>query len=335
MAKKTKVKIPKSVLDLKRSPKQFAKKHNIRIKGKGFSKGEKKRAKKRLAKEYAANAASGLNKAVKILAENPTGGKKIEKVQAAVDNVISNPKVMGRVASLYRKHPEQYPHMQFLPKMIMNTLNYYASDSISDEEKEIGQNLDAEGLITFCEKVLRKQIKKYKSEGLSQNVAFQLATAIPTARLLKNRYWYRQLIQQMYDVAATEEVNVDMVLRAIPKIDKKRQIAKKDLMHGFFSEFILTKNTNKSHSYTETQKELNETLIDMALEYMNGLKPRKLRDMLKQYIKRRKTAESYKNDTKRVIKFVDHAHSNSSYTTIKSVVQDLINENAQNELYLG
>lgn len=333
--KKTKVKIPKSVLDLRRTPKQFAKKHSIRIKGKGLSKRERKHARKRLVKEYSANAAVGLNKAVKILAENPTGGKKIDKVRLGVENIISNPKVMERVAKLYQKNPDQYPHMIFLPNMIMNTITYYASDSISDDEKEAGKALDNAALIGFCEKILKKQIKRYRAEGLSQSVSFQLATVIPTARLLKNRHWYRRLIQQMYDIAAVEELDVEMVLRAICKIDKKRVISKKELMEGFFSEFILTKNTNKTHSYNETQKELNETLIEMALTYMDGLKARKLHDMLKQYIKRRKTAESFKNDTKRVIKFVDHAHSNTSYTNIKSVVQELIADNAQNELYLG
>ena len=57
--------------------------------------------------------------------------------------------------------------------------------------------------------------------------------------------------------------------------------------------------------------------------------------MLRQYIKRRKTAESYKNDGKRVIKFTDHANSNSPYSHIKSVVQDLISDNSSNELYLS
>ena len=56
---------------------------------------------------------------------------------------------------------------------------------------------------------------------------------------------------------------------------------------------------------------------------------------MKAYIKRRKTAESYKNDTKRVIKFVDYANSNSPYTKLKAVLNELIADNSSNELYLG
>lgn len=50
MAKKNKkkIKIPKSVLDLQLSPKKFAKRHNIRLKGKGISKRERKHNVKRL-----------------------------------------------------------------------------------------------------------------------------------------------------------------------------------------------------------------------------------------------------------------------------------------------
>ena len=71
MSKEKKIKVPKSVLDLRMSPKKFAKKNNIRTNGKGLSKRERKHIKKRLEQAYAENAINGLNKAVKILAEHP------------------------------------------------------------------------------------------------------------------------------------------------------------------------------------------------------------------------------------------------------------------------
>ena len=139
----------------------------------------------------------------------------------------------------------------------------------------------------------------------------------------------------MYDMATVSEVDVDAVLKAITKIDKDKVIDKKDFLEGFFSEFILQRSTNKTHSYTDNQKDLHESLIERTLIYLDNMKSRRLKDLLKQYIKRRKTAEEYKNDTKRVIKFIDHANSNSSYTNIKAVVQELIADNSSNELYLS
>lgn len=336
MAKKAKLKIPKSVLDLRMSPKRYAKKHNIRLKGKGLSKRERKHNVKRLTKEYSESAINGLNKAVKILAENSPDNKKILKVKDGVDNIISNPNVMGKVAKLYRKNPENYQNMMYLPYMIMNTLFYYESEGITDDEKEIGRKLDTESLVSFCEKILKKEIKRYRSMGLDDDVAYQLATVIPTTKLFKNnRQWYQKLIQQLYDIAEKADINVDDILKAVSKIDKKRSISKKDFLEGFFSEFIWQKSSNKNHSFNESQKDLHEVLIERTLIYMDGMKSRKLREILKNYIKRRKTAESYKNDTKRVIKFIDYAHSNSSYTNIKAVVQDLIADNSANELYLS
>lgn len=337
MAKsKKKIKIPKSVLDLKLSPKKFAKKHNIRIKGKGMSKRERKHSKKRLVKEYSEFAANGLNKAVKILAENNSDSKKIVKVKNGVDNIISNPDVMSRVAKLYKKHPDSYSNMMYLPYMIMNTLVYYQSENISDKEKDIGKNLDVEGLTDFCEKILKNQIKRYKKMGVGSDVAFQLAAIIPTTKLFKNnRQWYKILIQQLYDIAGHTEVDIDSVLKAVSKIDKNKSISKKDFLEGFFSEFIMTKASNKQAKFNDSQKELHEGLVERTLVYLDNLKSRKLRDVLKMYIKRRKTAESYKNDTKRVIKFIDHANSNSSYTNIKKVVQELVSDNSTNELYLS
>lgn len=332
---KKKIKIPKSVLDLRMSPKKFAKQEGIKVKGKHLSKKERKYNEKRLNKAYSENAINGLNKAVKILAENPDV-KKCDKVKEGVDNVISNPKIMKCIAKLYGKNPDAYPNMIFLPHMIMNTLTYYAMDSISDEEKEIGKSLDSEALIEFCEKILKHQIKRYKKFGLDDTVAYQMATVIPTAALFKNnRQWYKRLIQQMYEIAAETELDIEMLLQAVIKIDKKKEISKKDFLEGFFTEFILQRSTNKTKSYTETQKELHEGLIERSLVYLNDLKSHKLKDILKQYIKRRKTAEEYKNDTKRVIKFVDYANSNSPYTNIKSIVQELIADNSANELYLS
>ena len=333
MAKK--LKIPKSVLALRMSPKKYAKKHSIKISGKHLSKREKKHNVKKLKKEYSEAAINGLNKAVKILAEFPKH-KKSDKVKTGVENIISNPDVMKRVAKLYKKSPESYVNMIYLPHMIMNTLVYYSSDAISDEEKEIGKTLDSEGLVEFCEKILKKQIKRYKKMGLPQEMAYQLATVIPTAKLFKNnRQWYKSLIQQMYDIAENESVDIDLILKSVYKIDKKRVVGKKDFLEGFFSEFILQKSSNKTSKFTDTQKELHEGLIERALVYLDGLKPNKCREILKTYIKRRKTAEEYKKDGKRVIKFIDHAHSNSPYANLKQVILDLISDNSNNETYLS
>lgn len=335
MAKAKKIKIPKSVLELKLSEKKFAKKHGITIKGKHMSKKEKKFAAKKLNHEYAEAAINGLNKAVKILAENGDF-KKIDKVKAGVENIILNPEIMKRIAKIYKKNPDEYTSLKFLPYMIMNTLTYYKQEGLSDEEKAKGEALDAEALISFCEKILKKEIKRYKNRGLSNEVAFQIATVIPTTKLFKNnRTWYKRLIQTMYDIAASETVDIDDILKAVINVDKKGGITKKEFMEGFFTEFIMQRTSNKQAKFTDNQKDLHEGLIERALVYMNDLKPRKLREMIKTFIKRRKKAEEYKNDGKRVIKFIDHANSNSPYTNIKDCVQSLISDNANNEIYLG
>lgn len=336
MSDKKKLKIPKSVTELKLSPKKFAKKHGIKIKGKGLSKGEKKRNIKRLKTQYSEAAIRGLNKAVKILAERDSESKKIIKIKNAVDNIISNPEVMKRIAKIYKKDGKEYSNMQYLPYMIMNTIMYYGQDSISDEEKEIGKTLDTEGLISFCEKILKDSIKRYKKLGLDREMAFHLATVIPNNKVFKvnMRQWQRRLIQTLYILAEKDPIDLELILSAVCKLDKKG-IDKKTFYEGFYSEFILTKDSNKNKTFTDTQKDLHAALIEHTLEYMDGLKSSKCKAMVKTYIKRRKTAESYKNDTKRVIKFVDYANSNSPYTKLKGVLNELIADNSSNELYLG
>lgn len=335
--KKKKLKIPKSVLQLEWSPKKFAKKHNIRVDGKGMSKREKKRARKRLNREYGEFAINNLNKAVKILSENQNeDSKKINKVKGAVETIISNGSVMKEIAKRYKKDNSQYPNLVYLPYMITNTILYYSREDISEEEKAVADSLDKAALVEFCEKILKKQIKIYRDKGLSNETAFQIANVIPTAKRLKdNSQWYKRLIQTLYVIAEYDDVDVEMILKAIRKIDKKKVIGKKEFYADFFSEFIMTKSSNKIHSFNDKQKELHETLIEQALAYLNSRKSKDLKEILKRYIKRRKNAEAYKNDTKRIIKFIDFANSNSEYTNLKSVIQELISDNSTNELYLA
>ena len=132
--KKKKLDIPDSVKELRYSTKKFAKKHGIRLKGKGMSKKDKKRQLKKLQAEYARCAIKGLNKAVKIMAENPDA-KNIDKVREGVENIIKNAAVMKKIAKIYKKNRDMYPNMIFLPNMIMNTIVYYSREDMSEEDK--------------------------------------------------------------------------------------------------------------------------------------------------------------------------------------------------------
>ena len=96
--KKKKLDIPDSVKELRYSTKKFAKKHGIRLKGKGMSKKDKKRQLKNLQAEYSRCAIKGLNKAVKIMAENPDA-KNIDKVREGVENIIKNAAVMKKIVA--------------------------------------------------------------------------------------------------------------------------------------------------------------------------------------------------------------------------------------------
>ena len=331
-----KVKIPESVKELRYTKKEFAKKNGIHLR-KGGSKKERKFSRKKFESVWMEHATTGLDKSVRILAENPNReGKKIDKVKSGIERVITDGSSMELVTKQYKKNRDSYPNMILLPFMIMNTLAYYSRDSITEEEKAIAQNLDSEKLVKFCEKILKKQIGRLTDAGLSDEVAFQIAVTIPTTKFLKgNREWYRRLIAAMYDIAATEEVDVNEILRAVRKVDKgKSHISKKDFLDEFYLEFIMQKNTNRSAKLTDHQKELQETLINQSLAYLDSNKPKRTKAILKEYIRRRKRAEEFKTDSKRVIKFVDHANSNSPYSTIKTVVQELIADNSSNELYL-
>lgn len=330
MDKKRKIEVPKSLYDLKLSEKKFAKKHNIRISEKSMSKRERKRARQRLDDEYGKFVIIKLNKALKILSDvKDEENKKIIKLKDIINNIILNKDTMKQVSKVYKDNSDAYPNLPYLAFMIVNTIEHL------EQPTEGESNIDTEMLLKFCERILKEPMKKYKKQGMSQQTAFKMASIIPSGKRLKgNRIWYKRLIQGMYDIASYEQVNVPMIFRSVCDVDKK-SIDKKVFNKEFFSEFILSRDGNRKAKMNDEQKELHETLIEMAVQYLDSRKNNELRDILKTYIRRRKTAESYKNDVKRVIKFVDFANSNSEYSNIKSCVQDLISDNGTNELYLS
>ena len=333
---KKKVKVPKSLFELKWSVSKFAKEKGIRLKGKGMSKKRKKEAKKKLRKMYALNMIGKLDKAVKIIASNPTDNKKILKLRSAIDNIIFNPEIMEQIAAIYKKDRKAYPNLMFFPYMITSTLLYYKREGLTDEEKEYGEKLDKEVLLDFCGRVLKKQIAHYESLGMDDATAFELACVIPDAEVFTtHRQWYRRLIMKMYELAGLGPVDLDDILKAVRSCGKSKEITKKDFLEGFYTTFMMTKATNKIATYNDHQKELHETLINETLKYLEDQKDSKRRELIKGYIRARKNDEDKKRDGKRVIKFVDQANSNSAFTGLKSTVQDLISDNPNHELYLS
>lgn len=330
------IEIPKCVKVLKMSKKKYAKKNDFNIDSKKMGDKERKRKLKKLTLEYNEDVIKGLDKAVKILSEVTVESKKLNKIKEGVESVIVDPSTMDAVAELYKKHPELYPNMIFLPYMIVSTITYYRQEDLTDEEKEFGKRIHNDDLIEFCEKILRKIIKRYKKHDLDERTAFHIATVIPSTKLLAgSRKWFRNLISTFRIMSETEVPEIKKIFKAILKLDGKKYIGKKLFYELFYQEFILTKLTNKKYSSTDTQKEFYEKLVDMTLDYLNDLKVGKLKGILKQYIKSRKKAEEFKTDGKRIIKFVDHATSNSPYQNIKAAVQELINDDKDNEIYLS
>jgi hypothetical protein len=220
--------------------------------------------------------------------------------------------------------------------MIVSTITYYRQEDLTDEEKEFGKRIHSDDLIEFCMKILKKIIKKYEKQDLSSEVAFQIATVIPTTKLLAgSRKWFRNLITTLHIMAEKSVPDLKAIFKAILKLDGKKYINKKLFYELLYQEFMLKRLSNKKYSATDSQKEFYDNFVDMTLEYLNELKVGKVKNILKQYIKARKKAEEFKSDGKRIIKFVDHANSNSPYQNIKAAVQELINDDKNNEIYLS
>ena len=337
--KKLKISIPKSLMQLSISQSKFAKRNGIKIKGKGIKKKELKENLKRARKGHVASTLKDLDRAIKIVIENPTiENRKMTKLQLGIISVIERPEMMDGVGKLYLKDSGQYKNMESFPEFILRTISDYSRDDAGDEKKKVLESLDQEALVKFCQRVLKKQIARYEKLGIDSDIlAFNLASVLPNTKLLKNdRRRYRKLIDVLLlEVCNHEAVDIRTVISAILKFDKKKTVSKSDFMRSLVSEIIFLRNSNKNLSFTDHQKDLYEAMNDLALTYLDDLKKRDCKSLLKEYIKRRKFAESHNRDGKRMIKFVNYGNSNSSYSNLKTVVSELIEDNSSNELYLS
>ena len=78
---------------------------------------------KKLTIEFAEETIKGLDKGVKILSEVSDDSKKVNKIKEWIVAKITDSDVMDSVAEMYKKHPEYYPNMIYLPHMIVSTIN--------------------------------------------------------------------------------------------------------------------------------------------------------------------------------------------------------------------
>ena len=239
--------------------------------------------------------------------------------------------------SVYKKEPKEYKWILHLPGMITATILYYQKKDLMDEEKKEAEHLDVDMLMKFCEKILRKPIRKYMKHGLSASAAFQMACAVPTLNVFtwKTNYWHRKMINTMFEIAAEDVVDVPSYLQAIFSMDKNDKFKKKYFLDEFCLQYLLRKQTNKSAKFTDNQKELQENLNAWVLVHLNTIQKDRSRAIIKDYIRARKRAEENKVDGTRVIPLINHSNANSEYTKLRDVLLDIIKSNSQNELYLG
>lgn len=332
--KTKKIKLPRSVKQLRLSKKKWAKKNGMDYTGKKLSKGDKKVNKKRVKKKYPVAVAKGLNKAVQVITENPNSDK-IDKINEAINGILTQPKLMAKVAKVYKEDRNNYDELIYLPRIILTTIQYYERSDISPEEKAEAENMDVDALTEFCEKILTKPRKKYESFGLSQSAAFALAALIPDNSILRGRYWYRRLVHTLYEIAESEVIDFDKVIEAISKLNKKHKMKKDEIRRNFFEEYIFTRKTNRFKQFTKTQNDLHEDLQNACLKYLDKLKKKEIKGILEEYVKRRKKAEKEGKDGSRIFKFIDHANSNSPFENIKWAVGKIITDHPEYETYLG
>ena len=320
--------------------KKFAKKNDIpyNLKGKDFSKKEKKKAAKEFNKEYASAQLDSLDKAVKILVQcGMQENKKIDKIKESVDDVIRNPSLMNDIIDIYKKDPKQHKWILYLPSMMVATIVYYQGKDLTDAEKKEAETVDVDMLMKFSEKILKKPIRKYIKHGLSTSAAFQMACAVPSLNVFTGRtvFFHRKFINTLFEIAKEEVVDIPTYFQAMFAMDKSEKFKKKEFLDEFCLQYLLRKQTNKSAKFTDNQKELQENLNTWALNHLNLIAKERSRSIIKNYIKARKRAEENKIDGTRVISLINHSNANSEYTRLRDVLLDLIKSNSQNELYLG
>lgn len=214
--------------------------------------------------------------------------------------------------------------------LLPNVIYKIITDANKAVETEKAENPDAnvaydlDDLVEISHLILKKKIKKLTKSGINENVAFDVLSTIPTARILaKSQYHHiRQLFIVLYEHAKTQDIDFSKIMKVVFKDD--------DYVSSVIT-FALLERKEKISNFNDGQKKLFNDITEYCFKTMEEMKKEDIQAIIKAYVGARKKDGEQGKDTNR--RYYISSLPESDYPKITKVVKRFINNNEDMKKY--
>lgn len=198
-----------------------------------------------------------------------------------------------------------------------------------ENQKALAQNpqaavYDMSDLYEISKKLMKKQMKKMMGIGISEEMAFDLLSLIPSPKAMQYSpvYRIRNLFNSLYEWSKS---------KAVPFKDIMNVIVKEEQYTNFIV-FALLEKREVLSNMSDAQKNLYTDITTWCVETMEAMNPHDITEIINAYIKARNRDESNGKDCARrynlgVLTAEDYPH-------INAVITRMVAENGDIQKYL-
>lgn len=198
-----------------------------------------------------------------------------------------------------------------------------------ENQKALAQNpkaavYDMSDLYAISKKLMKKQMKKMMGIGISEEMAFDLLSLIPSPKAMQYSpvYRIRNLFNSLYEWSKS---------KAVPFKDIMNIIVKEEQYTNFIV-FALLEKREVLSNMSDAQKNLYTDITTWCVETMEAMNPHDITEIINAYIKARKRDESNGKDCAR--RYNLSVLTAEDYPHINAVISRMVAENGDIQKYL-
>lgn len=213
----------------------------------------------------------------------------VQETKGAIYDKITDPGFV-KYLTKYVKEDNSFDNMIMLPNIIVSIMKEANARVAEAKAQDPNATLtyDLSDLVELSHLILKKKIKKLKSDGISENVAFDALSIIPDPQILNKSasFHMKELFNMLYIHAKTEKIDVPKLMKDLFKGNKIETVIA----------FALLERKEKISNFTDGQKVLFNDITDWAFKTMEDMKKEDIHAILKAYAETRKRDEAQKKD---------------------------------------
>lgn len=198
-----------------------------------------------------------------------------------------------------------------------------------ENQKALAQNpqaavYDMSDLYEISKKLMKKQMKKMMEIGISEEMAFDLLSLIPSPKAMQYSpvYRIRNLFNSLYEWSKS---------KAVPFKDIMNVIVKEEQYTNFIV-FALLEKREVLSNMSDAQKNLYTDITTWCVETMEAMNPHDITEIINAYIKARNRDESNGKDCAR--RYNLSVLTSEDYPHINAVITRMVAENGDIQKYL-